>query len=167
MLRLVFAVVGFAIVLGVLAPDLTARLIAMLEAPAPQELPPEKGGSARVMLSADRRGHFETTMTVNGKPLKAMVDTGASVIALTYEDGRALGLVRPGDRYDMQMMTANGSAKAKRVSLNTVRVGGISLNNVEAIIGQEGALGVNLLGMTFLKKLRTFEMKSGRLILEQ
>jgi aspartyl protease family protein len=99
--------------------------------------------------------------------MKALVDTGATVIALTYEDGRSLGLVRPGDRYEIRMQTANGTTGAKRVTLNSVRVGGISLSNVEATVAQEGALNVNLLGMSFLRKLRTFEIQNGRLVLEQ
>jgi aspartyl protease family protein len=166
MFRLVFAFVAFALVLALTVPDLTKIVVAKLQT-RQEEQKPAPGGKARVMLAAVGRGHFETDLVVNGRPLKAMVDTGASVVALTYEDGRALGLVRPGDSYDMKMQTANGVAGAKRVSLNNVRLGGISLSNVEGIVAQEGALGVNLLGMTFLKKLRTFEMQSGRLILEQ
>jgi aspartyl protease family protein len=168
-LKLVLGFAAIAVVLALAVPDLTARLVAMTEAPPAAKAPssPEKAGAARVTLSADQRGHFETNVTVNGRPMKAMVDTGATVIALTYEDGRSLGLVRPGDRYEIKMQTANGMSGAKRVVLNSVRIGGISLSNVEAIVGQEGALGVNLLGMSFLKKLRTFEMQGGRLILEQ
>jgi aspartyl protease family protein len=166
MFRLVFAFVAFAVILALTVPDLTKRVVEKLQA-RQEEQKPAPGSSARVMLSADGRGHFETDLVVNGRPLKAMVDTGASVVALTYEDGRALGLVRPGDRFDMKLQTANGTAGAKRVFLSNVRLGGISLSNVEGIIAQEGALGVNLLGMTFLKELRTFEMQGGRLILEQ
>lgn len=157
-----------AVLLALAAPDLTARLEALVEAePAAAPSASAATGTARVMLTADRRGHFETSLTVNGRPMKALVDTGASVIALTYEDGRSLGLVRPGDRYEIKMQTANGTAGAKRVSLNNVRLGGISLSNVEAVVGQEGALSTNLLGMSFLKKLRSFEMQNGRLVLEQ
>lgn len=169
MFKWVIGIVAAAVVLALAVPDLTPRLLAIIEAPPTAEPPPATAGSgpARVMLAADRRGHFETSLSVNGRPVKAMVDTGATFVALTYEDGRSLGLVRPGDRYEIKMQTANGTAGAKRVTLNTVRVGGISLSNVEAIVAQEGALGVNLLGMSFLRKLRTFEMQNGRLVLEQ
>jgi aspartyl protease family protein len=169
MFKWVIGIVVAAVVLALAVPDLTPRLLALLEAPPTIEPPPAAAGSgsARVMLAADQRGHFETSLTVNGRPIKAMVDTGATVVALTYEDGRSLGLVRPGDRYEIKMQTANGTAGAKRVTLNTVRLGGISLANVDAIVAQEGALGVNLLGMSFLRKLRTFEMQNGRLVLEQ
>ncbi|BCJ92042.1 hypothetical protein IZ6_27770 [Terrihabitans soli] len=169
MLKWVFGIVAAAVVLALAAPDLATRLLATLnESPAEKTQPAgTASGPARVMLSADQRGHFETSVTVNGRPLKALVDTGATVVALTYEDARSLGLVRPGDRYEIKLQTANGTAGAKKVTLNSVRLGGISLSNVEAIVAQEGALAVNLLGMSFLKKLRTFEIQSGRLILEQ
>lgn len=169
MFKWVIGIVVAAVVLALAVPGLTPRLLALLE-PQPEAAPPPAAGNsgpARVMLAADNRGHFETQLSVNGRPMKAMVDTGATVVALTYEDGRSLGLVRPGDRYEIKMQTANGTAGAKRVSLNTVRVGSISLSNVEAIVAQEGALSVNLLGMSFLRKLRTFEMQNGRLVLEQ
>lgn len=168
MFRWVIGIVVAAVVLALAAPDLAGRLLAMVEPPpATEPQPAGAQGAARVTLKADRRGHFETSLTVNGRPVKAMVDTGATLVALTYEDGRSLGLVRPGDRYDIKLQTANGTAGAKRVTLNNVRMGGISLSNVDGIVAQEGALGVNLLGMSFLKKLRTFEMQNGRLVLEQ
>jgi aspartyl protease family protein len=168
MLRWVIGIVVAATIFALAAPDLTKRLLALTQ-PPPAETQQAGGpqAPARVTLNADRRGHFETSMTVNGKAVKAMVDTGATLIALTYEDGRALGLVRPGDRYELKLQTANGTAGAKRVTLNNVRIGGISLSNVDGIVAQEGALGVNLLGMSFLKKLRSFEMQNGRLVLEQ
>jgi aspartyl protease family protein len=168
MFKWVIGIVVAAVLFALAAPDLTARLEALLKT-EPADKPPAAtaSGPARVMLSSDRRGHFATSVTVNGRPMKALVDTGATVIALTYEEGRSLGLVRPGDRYEIKMQTANGTAGAKRVTLNSVRLGGISLSNVEAIVAQEGALAVNLLGMSFLRKLRTFEIQNGRLILEQ
>lgn len=166
MLKLVSAIAVAAILLAVSTPDLSQRLLALVD-PAPQIVEESDGAAARVMLSADGLGHFEAPLHINGRPFKALVDTGASIVALTYEDGRELGLVRPGDRYDMTIQTANGQTSAKRVSLNSVRLGGISVSNVEATVAQEGALGVNLLGMSFLKQLGTVEMRNGRLILEQ
>lgn len=166
MLRLAFAFAALGLVLAFSVPDLTERLRAMVR-PQPRDLPAAESGGARVMLAAGPSGHFETMLTVNGRQMKALVDTGASAIALTYEDGRALGLVRPGDRYDIEVQTAAGDTTVKRVVLNNVRVGGISVRNVEAMIAREGHLSSNLLGMSFLKKLRGFEARDGRLILEQ
>jgi aspartyl protease family protein len=166
MLKLVFAVAAFAIVAALAAPELTSRILASVE-PAQQVGPAEDGAAARVMLSADGRGHFETDVTVNGQPLRALVDTGASMVALTYDDARSLGLVRPGDRFDIEVQTGNGTTAMKRVSLNSVRIGGISVPDVDAMVAKEGVLPMNLLGMSFLRKLRTFQMSNGRLVLEQ
>jgi aspartyl protease family protein len=149
MLKLVIAIAAAAVVLAVSVPDLSERLTAFAKR-GEETQAVDDPAAARVMLSADGRGHFEAPLHINGRPFKAMVDTGASMVALTYEDGRELGLIRPGDRYDMKIQTANGETRAKRVSLNSVRLGGISVSNVEATIAQEGALGVNLLGMSFL-----------------
>ena len=166
MLKFVIAIAAAVVLLAVSVPDLSQRLTALARRDEPAKAVGDTA-AARVMLSADGRGHFEASLHINGRPFKALVDTGASIVALTYEDGRELGLIRPGDRYDLTMQTANGEAKAKRVSLNSVRLGGISVSNVEATVAQEGALGVNLLGMSFLKQLGTVEMRDGRLILEQ
>jgi aspartyl protease family protein len=167
MLKFVIAIAAAVVVLAVSVPDLSERLTAFAKRDEPASTADGNAAAARVMLSADGRGHFEAPLHINGRPFKALVDTGASTIALTYEDGRELGLIRPGDRYDMKIQTANGQTGAKRVSLNSVRLGGISISNVEAMIAQEGALAVNLLGMSFLKKLGNFEIRNGRLILEQ
>ena len=166
MLRPALAFVAFGIILALTVPDLSGRLTALLE-PQPKELPAAPGGAARVMLAAGPNGHFETMVTVNGRQVKALIDTGASMVALTYEDGRALGLIRPGDRYDIKIQTGAGETTARRVVLNNVRVGGISVHDVEAIVTREGQLPFNLLGMSFLGKLRGFESRDGRLILEQ
>lgn len=166
MLRLALAFLAFGFVLALSVPDLAERLNAMIN-PQPTDMPASADGSARVMLSAGHNGHFETMLTINGRQMKALIDTGASSVALTYEDGRALGLIRPGDRYDIKVQTGAGETTAKRVFLNNVRVGGISVHNVEAMIAREGQLPFNLLGMSFLKKLRGFEVRKGRLILEQ
>lgn len=166
MLKSVIAAAVAAMLLAVSVPDLSERLTAFArgDRQAPKV---EDGAAARVMLSADGRGHFETRLHINGRPLTALVDTGASTVALTYEDARELGLIRPGDRYDMTIKTANGETSARRVVLGSVRIGGISVSDVEATVAREGVLPFNLLGMSFLKKLGTVEMRNGRLILEQ
>lgn len=167
MLRLALGLAAVAVVLALAAPDLVQRLVAATKVDRQAAPAAASGGPARVFLSADRRGHFETDLSVNGRSLRALVDTGASLVALTWEDGRALGLIRPGERMDVRMQTANGVAGGKRVMLNSVRLSGITLANVEGVVAEEGALPVNLLGMTFLKRLRSFEMSGGRLLLEQ
>ena len=105
-----------------------------------------------VMLSADPRGHFFADGTVNGLPQRFMVDTGATVIALPRREAERLGLdYRNGTR--SVTSTANGAVGAYRVTLDTVRVGGIEMHNVDAIVLESG-LDVALLGMSFLNRVQ-------------
>ncbi|HMN50955.1 MAG TPA: TIGR02281 family clan AA aspartic protease [Xanthobacteraceae bacterium] len=120
-----------------------------------------------VRIRSDYGGHYTTDVDFNGRRFKALVDTGATLIALRYEDARALGLIVPGDRFDIQVNTANGAARAKRITLRSVRIGSIRLENVDAMVLDEGALGHNLLGMSFLRRLARFEIKRGVLELER
>jgi aspartyl protease family protein len=102
-------------------------------------------------LAADSSGHFFTEGAVNGSPMRFVVDTGATAISLPAADAERLGIdYRKGRRVMMQ--TANGEAPAYMVQLVSVRVGGIELPNIEAIIVERG-LSIALLGMTFLNRV--------------
>ncbi len=72
-----------------------------------------------------------------------------------------MGLIRPSDDFDARVSTANGMARAKKVRLSRVRVGTITVSDVEALVTEPGALGVNLLGMSFLRRLARFEVSGG------
>jgi aspartyl protease family protein len=167
MLKMALGAAALAVVIALAAPDLVQRLVAAMEVANAPPQPAAGGGPVRVALAADRRGHFQVDLSVNGRAIEALIDTGASVLALTYDDGRALGLIRPGDKMDVKMQTANGVVNGKRVVLDAVRLGSISVSDVEGVVAPEGALPVNLLGMSFLKQLRSFEMSGNRLVLEQ
>jgi aspartyl protease family protein len=65
------------------------------------------------------------------------------------------------------VQTANGKARAHRVKLDSVRLGSISLGNVDALVMEEGALNTNLLGMSFLRRLSRYEVRDGSLVLER
>ena len=108
------------------------------------------GGASSVTLKADARGHFIADGQVNGGSVRFMVDTGATTIALPAADAKRLGLnYLKGDRGVVQ--TANGTAPVYRVKLDTVRLGDITLNGVDAVV-LEGGLTTPLLGMSFLNR---------------
>jgi len=120
-----------------------------------------------ITLDADQRGHFTTDGMIDGRRMDFMVDTGASVVALRESDASRLG-IHPADRdYTAKVNTANGTIKAAAVKLDRVEIRGISVRNVEALILSDQALSQNLLGMSFLSRLRRVEMGNGRLVLEQ
>ncbi len=103
-----------------------------------------------VTLSADTRGHFVTDGQVNGGTIRFIVDTGATVVALSAGDARRLGIdYRKGQ--PVLMNTANGVSQGFHVKLDTVRVGSITINNVDAVVMENQAMPA-LLGMSFLNR---------------
>jgi aspartyl protease family protein len=171
MLKPVALLAAVIVAAAVVTPDLLARLAQPSEraAPLPAETPApvsnDHGGLVR--LNADRNGHYFTEIEVNHRALDALIDTGATVVALRYEDARSLGLVFPGDKYDVVVRTANGEGRARRVKLRSVSVGTITIRDVEALVAEQGALSTNLLGMSFLNRLARFEVQRGQLVLER
>jgi aspartyl protease family protein len=123
-------------------------------------------GEAEVMLAAGADGHFRVQTEVNGVPIRMIVDTGASDVALARKDARAAGIDVDALTYDRPYVTANGVAYAAAVTLDSVRIGGIELRNVQASVGNEG-MSVSLLGMSFLNRLSAVEMSPSRLVLRQ
>lgn len=107
-------------------------------------------GLARVTLQADGRGHFVAQGQINGGSVRLLVDTGATLIALPAQDAIRLGIDYKKGQRDM-VNTANGLAPAYRTQLDTVQIGDILLNQVDAVV-QENGLPYALLGMSFLKR---------------
>ena len=108
------------------------------------------GGNNSVTLKADARGHFMADGQVNGGAVRFLVDTGATAVALPAAEAKRLGInYLKGERGFVQ--TANGAAPAYRVKLDTVRLGDITLNNIDAMVLESG-LAMPLLGMTFLNR---------------
>jgi len=113
------------------------------------------GGGAQVTsLTADGRGHFITTGTVNGATMRFMVDTGATSVSLGAADARRANVSLTNAR-PVMVQTANGVTQGWVVTLGSVRLGDIALNEVEGIVHQHD-MPVVLLGMSFLNRM---EMK--------
>jgi len=108
------------------------------------------GGAQSVTLSASSGGHFMADGQINGGSMRFVVDTGATSIAIPAADANRLRIdYQRGRRVFTQ--TANGMAQAYLVTLDSVRIGGIELNSVEAIVMEQG-LAVGLLGNSFLNR---------------
>ena len=108
-------------------------------------------GPAKAVLTADGRGHFVTTGNINGRTVRFMVDTGASVVALGAGDARRIGIDASKGAVGYAQ-TANGVTQVMHVKLDTVRVGEIVLNNVDAAVHQHD-MPITLLGMSFLNRM--------------
>ena len=107
-------------------------------------------GPASVTLQADGRGHFIAQGQINGGTVRMLVDTGATMVALSASDAVRLGIDYSKGQPGM-VSTANGSAPVYSVKLDTVKIGNIELNQVDALI-QENGLPFALLGMSFLNR---------------
>jgi aspartyl protease family protein len=131
---------------------------------APQAAAPVNSSGA-IVVSADLQRHFLLHPTLDGRRIRMLVDTGASVVALSYEDARLAGIrVEPRD-FSRKILTANGEVGVAPVRIGEIRVGNITVRNVEAVVLPEGRLATSLLGMSFLKRLGGFEIARGQLTL--
>jgi aspartyl protease family protein len=119
-----------------------------------------------VTIPRDRRGHFQTDGRIEGQRINFMVDTGASMIALTENDAARIGVRPSRNDYNATVTTANGKVKAARVTLDSVDVGGLVVRDVDAMVLPDGVLSENLLGLSYLSKLKRFEFANGQMVLE-
>jgi len=117
-----------------------------------------------VEIARGTGGSFAVTTQVNGARIAMVLDTGASAVVLTQEAARTAGLPLEVLNYSVHVDTANGRAWAAPVTLDKVSIGGITERSVPALITQ-GGLRTNLLGMSFLNRLQSWEVRSDRLLL--
>jgi aspartyl protease family protein len=177
-MRQIIIFAGMVVVLGVAAAriaDQTARTPAAPPAnaapPATAALavaPPQQSSyGSSVVVPPDARGHFVVDARVDGRRMEFMLDTGASVIALRARDAAGLGIHPSARDFTVEVKTANGSSRAAPVQLGMVEISGLSVRNVAALVSADEALSENLLGLSFLSRLRRFEFSNGRMVLEQ
>jgi aspartyl protease family protein len=122
--------------------------------------------NAATALKAGQNGHFIVKAEINGRNVKVMVDTGASAVALSYEDAQDVGL-HPGNLdFNIPVSTANGVVKAAGVSLDKVEIDGVRVSDVQGLVMPEGVMRGSLLGMSFLGKLKSFKVEDGVLYLK-
>ena len=165
-----FAVLALAA--GVIVPRYATQKHASRPEPAllathPQAASSANNNSRTVVIPPGRNGHFQVEGRVDGRRVNFMVDTGASLIALTERDAAMLG-IHPAEReYTARINTANGTVRAAPVELGMVEIDDILVRNVPAVVLPDSALSDNLLGLAFLKRLRRFEYSEGKLVLEQ
>jgi aspartyl protease family protein len=144
-------------------PDANAPRVSAAEG---ERSGPSAGGRT-VELKAGAYGHFHARAEVNGRPISVMVDTGASMVALSFEDAREAGLhVRDSD-FTHRVSTANGYARIAPVIIDRISVGDITVRNVSGAVMEPGKLGTTLLGMSFLSRLQRVDIRSGMLVLQE
>jgi len=118
-------------------------------------------------IRAGAHGHYYARAEINGRQIDVLVDSGASIVALTWEDAERAGLhIRDSD-FTQRVSTANGVARVAPVMLDRVSLGDIVVRNVQAAVSQRGNLATSLLGMSFLSRLQRVDMRSGVLVLQE
>jgi aspartyl protease family protein len=128
---------------------------------------PVQAGLRSLNIPRDPRGHFRTEGRIDGQRVDFMVDTGASVVALNESSAARFGLRPPPGQYTANVSTANGVVKAARARIEMLDVGGIIVRDVDAMVLPDEALSENLLGLSFLSRLKRFEYSNGQMVLEQ
>jgi aspartyl protease family protein len=118
-----------------------------------------------VAVARTDSGDFAVNAEINGARIDMVLDTGASSIVLTRDDAKAAGLPIEVLDYSVNIDTANGRTRAAPVTLDLVAVGSLVERSVDALVAQPGQLKTSLLGMSFLNRLQSWEVRGDHLIL--
>jgi aspartyl protease family protein len=163
--------IGLGTVMAQMADKMTATTPAMARTETTPTriaaLSDPQAGIRSLSIARDARGHFQTEGRIEGQRIDFMVDTGASVIALNEKSAARFGLRPSRADYNATVTTANGTLKAARARIAVVQVGELTVRDVDAMVLPDEALSENLLGLSFLSKLKRFEYANGKMVLEQ
>ena len=144
--------------------DVASRVTAGLVPGSPLALGIDNGHATVTLDKADN-GHFEARILVNGMPVRAVVDTGATSTVLTAEDAMAAGFNPAALEFTIPVSTANGMARAAAVRTEQVAIGGIMRKDMPVMVAAPGMLSQSLLGMNFIGSLSGFDVRGDRMIL--
>jgi aspartyl protease family protein len=118
-----------------------------------------------VQIARGQTGEFALHAKINGVTAPMVIDTGATSVVLTYETAKAAGLPLEVLEYDVDVETAGGRTKAARLTLDRIAIGKLVERSVPALVVPRGQMKTNLLGMSFLDRLESWEVRADRLML--
>ena len=144
--------------------DIASRVTAGLVPGSPLALG-EADARATVTLEKGINGHFEARVLVNGQPILAVVDTGATSTVLTAEDAMTAGFNPAALTYTVPVATANGMTNAATVRTDELAIGNIVRRRMTVLVAAPGSLSQSLLGMNFIGSLSGFDVRGDRMIL--
>lgn len=124
-------------------------------------------GGRSVIIARNSSGQYNTTARMNGRRVRVLVDTGASSVAINRSTARRLGINVSDSDFIHKASTANGTALFARAKIDSIRIGGIVMDNVDTAILSDNALSGTLLGMAFLDRLSKVQVENGELKLTQ
>ena len=158
-----------------LEPKTNSQIVAASTAPATPnaatlaaDMPTDTNSARRTTtISVRPDGHYWTRALVNKKAsVEFMVDTGASVVALTYKDAQKMGLRPESLDYKWEIRTAGGITKGASVRIDSIQINQVHVRNVDAMVLRKD-LDQSLLGMSFLRELYSYEFRGDRMIIKQ
>jgi aspartyl protease family protein len=135
------------------ARDIVAELLIWAQGPQPRT----------VEIERTRAGDFTLNAKINGVRAPMLVDTGATSVVLTYETAKAAGLPLEMLEYNIAVETVNGRTHAARLTLDRLAIGELVEKSVPALVVPRGQMKTNLLGMSFLDRLESWEVRADRL----
>ena len=118
-----------------------------------------------VQIARGQGGEFALQAKINGVNAPMVIDTGATSVVLTYETAKAAGLPLELLEYDVDVETAGGHTRAARLTLDRLAIGKLVERSVPALVVPHGQMKTNLLGMSFLDRLESWEVRADRLML--
>ena len=128
-------------------------------------LRPRAASFRAVQISRGQGGEFALQAKINGVSTPMVIDTGATSVVLTYETAKAAGLPLEVLEYDVDLETASGHTKAARLTLDRLAIGKLVERSVPALVVPHGQMKTNLLGMSFLDRLESWEVRADSLML--
>ena len=118
-----------------------------------------------VQIPRGQAGEFALHAKINGVKAPMVIDTGATSVVLTWETAKAAGLPLELLEYDVDVETAGGHTRAARLTLDRLAVGKLVERSVPALVVPRGQMKVNLLGMSFMDRLESWEVRADKLML--
>jgi aspartyl protease family protein len=163
----ILVVIGFGVeVLRFDPPDLLANYLSSPNRDdEPNALTPKAPASVRIRRNSD--GAFVANSEVNGQAMPLLIDSGAATVVLRQSDAELAGIDVKSLTFDTPLKSANGTSYLAPARLKSVRIGPLVLNDVEALVAQPGTLNESLLGMSFLRRLPSYEVTGDFVTLRQ
>jgi len=150
---------------GAIAAGMNGKMIEVARADVEQASNPLSGRHAQIDM--DKSGHFISEFRLNGRTVRAMIDTGATLVAVNTSTARRIGIRLVPSDFKYTVKTANGNVAAAAAVIDEITIGRITVDNVQAAVLPDRALDGTLVGMSFLGQLRSYNVENGALVLEQ
>jgi aspartyl protease family protein len=166
MSRVLLALIVFAATIGAVVAYKDPEQIARASDSVSQMLRKRAASPARaVQIARGQSGEFALLARINGVSAPMVIDTGATSVVLTYETAKAAGLPLELLEYDVDVETAGGHTRAARLTLDRLAIGKLVERSVPALVVPHGQMKTNLLGMSFLDRLESWEVHPDKLML--